>query len=74
MRARTDVKSAPAEPTTARIAVGFSGELTQPFCACRGRATEKRRARPASVYMDFFISVLNWEGNGTKVDCQCRKY
>src|SRR5882757_8817100 len=32
MRARADTKNALAEPTTARIAVGFSGEFTQPSC------------------------------------------
>jgi hypothetical protein len=33
MRARAETKNAPAEPTTARIAVGFSGDSVQPPCA-----------------------------------------
>src|SRR5437899_558343 len=33
MRARAEAKNAPAEPTTARMAVGFSGEVTHPVCA-----------------------------------------
>src|SRR6184192_3338709 len=70
MRARTDTKNAPAEPTTARMAVGFSGEFTQPPCAYSGRATEERRAMPANTAKVFFICVLNWEGTVTKVDCQ----
>ena len=72
MRARTDTKNAPAEPTTARIAVGFSGEFTQPSCPYKGRATEERRAIPTSNRKVFFICVLNWEGTVTKVECQRR--
>jgi hypothetical protein len=55
MRARAETKNAPADPTTARMAVGFSGELTQPFCAWSGRATAKSRAEPMSRSVDFFI-------------------
>jgi len=55
MRARVVEKNAPAVPTAARIAVGFSGELAQPVCACRGRATVNRRARPRNIRVDFFI-------------------
>ena len=55
MRARAVVKNAPAEPTTARTAVGFSGEVTQPFCACSGRVTVQRRARPRNIRVDLFI-------------------
>src|ERR1700754_2227768 len=72
IRARTDTKNAPAEPTTARIAVGFSGELMQPSCPYSGRATEERRAIPASTRQVFFICVLNWEGTVTKVESQRR--
>ena len=55
MRARAELKKAPAEPITARIAVGFSGEWSQPSCACSGRAVESRRARPRSMRVDLFI-------------------
>ena len=72
MRARTDTKHALAEPTTARMAVGFSGEFTQPPCAYSGRATEERRAMPANSTKVFFICVLNWEGTVTKVESQRR--
>ena len=58
MRARAEAKNAPAEPTRARMAVGFSGELTQPSCACRGRAAERSRAKPRSIRVDFFIDGL----------------
>ena len=57
MRARADAKNAPAEPTTARMAVGFSGEVTHPLCAWRGRVTENKRAVAASQKVDFFINV-----------------
>ncbi len=59
MRARAEAKNAPAEPTTARIAVGFSGELVQPSCACSGRATARRRAKPRNARADFFIGGLH---------------
>jgi len=59
MRARAEARKAPAEPTTARIAVGFSGELAQPFCACSGRAVERRRAKPRNMRADFFIDGLH---------------
>jgi hypothetical protein len=58
MRARAETKKAPAEPTTARIAVGFSGEFSQPSWARSGRATERRRARPRNESRDFFIDGL----------------
>jgi hypothetical protein len=67
---RAVAKNAPAEPTTARIAVGFSGELAQPVCACSGRATEIRRARPTNLSADIFTKILPWEVDGTKVDLQ----
>src|SRR5271170_4704170 len=57
MRARADAKNAPAEPTTARMAVGFSGEVTHPFCAWSGRVAENKRAAAASQNVDFFINV-----------------
>lgn len=67
--ARAEAKNAPAEPTTARIAVGFSGELVQPSCAWRGRATASRRAKPVSIRVDFFTGVSPfWEGLGTRVE------
>jgi len=72
MRARTETQNAPAEPTTARIAVGFSGEFTHPSCPYIGRATDERRAMPANTKKVFFICVLNWEGTVTKVECQRR--
>jgi hypothetical protein len=59
MRARVPAKNAPAEPTKARIAVGFSGESVQPFCACRGRAMQRRRVKPRNVRADFFIDGLH---------------
>jgi hypothetical protein len=58
MRARAETKNAPAEPTTARIAVGFSGEFSQPPCAWSGRATVRRRAKPKNESRDFFIDGL----------------
>ena len=45
-----------AEPTRARIAVGFSGELTQPDWAIAGAATTRRSATTART--DSFISSL----------------
>ena len=59
MRARAVVKKAPAVPMTARIAVGFSGEVTQPSWACSGRAAARRRAKPRNARPDFFIEVLH---------------
>jgi hypothetical protein len=70
MRARAETKKALAEPTTARIAVGFSGEFSQPPCAWSGRAMDERRAIPAIIRNVFFIGVLNWEGTVTKVESQ----
>lgn len=67
MRARADAKNAPAEPTTARIAVGFSGESVQPPCAWRGRVTANKTAKPSNMRVDFFIDGLHLEGTGTKV-------
>ena len=65
MRARAVVKKAPAVPKTARMAVGFSGEVTQPSWACSGRATAKR-ARPIYTREDFFIGGSPFgEGIGT---------
>ena len=55
MRARAVEMNAPAEPMRARTAVGFSGEVTQPPCACSGRVTVQRRARPKNIRVDFFI-------------------
>ena len=56
-RARAEAKNAPAEPTTARIAVGFSGESAQPLvpCAWSGWATKSRRAKARNRNEDFFI-------------------
>jgi hypothetical protein len=78
MRARAVAKKAPAEPTTARTAVGFSGEVRQPVCACSGRAAESRRAKPRNVRVDLFIDGLRVGsldivgGIGAKVDF-CRR-
>src|SRR5437868_13527352 len=64
MRAGAVVKKAPAVPTTARMAVGFSGEVTQPPWACSGRAVAKR-ARPINKMEDFFIGGSPFrEGTG----------
>ena len=60
MRARAVAKNAPAEPTTARMAVGFSGELAQPDCACSGSATHSKRAKPKIIRADFVMNVLLW--------------
>ena len=59
IRARAVAKNAPAEPTTARMAVGFSGESVQPTCACSGRATERRRAKPRNMRVDLFIEWVS---------------
>lgn len=61
-RARPAARNAPAEPTTARMAVGFSGESSQPPstpppCARRGRATASRKAMPKSRSDGFFMGV-----------------
>ena len=61
MRPRAEAKNAPAEPTTARMAVGFSGELSHPPCACSGRVTARRRAKPSKAKPDFFMEGLRWE-------------
>ena len=81
MRARAEAKNAPAEPTTARMAVGFSGESVQPFCACSGRATARRRAKPRNARADFFIGglhfgeVIDTVGRmDANVDCSVRKF
>ena len=58
IRMRTEAPNAAAEPTTARIAVGFSGESRQPPWAWSGRATAKNIAEPKSNNQDFFISIL----------------
>src|ERR1700742_3365163 len=58
---RAVVKNAPAEPTRARIAVGFSGESAQPSCACSGRAMPRRRAKPRNMRADFFMMILQLE-------------
>jgi hypothetical protein len=68
MRARAETKKAPAEPTTARIAVGFSGDeaqvppgpsSTDPPCAWSGRAEERRRrVMPSIKSRKFFIVFL----------------
>jgi len=55
MRARAVAKNAPAEPTRARIAVGFSGESVQPICACSGSVAQRRRAKPRNIRVGFFI-------------------
>jgi len=74
MRARAVVKKAPAVPKTARIAVGFSGEVTQPSCACSGSAVAKT-ARPISKREDFFIvgSPVG-EGTGTESTGNAKYY
>jgi hypothetical protein len=52
------------------MAVGFSGELTQPFCAWSGRATAKSRAEPISRSEDFFISVLKSHVTYRRIESQ----
>jgi len=59
MRARAVVKRAPAVPKTARMAVGFSGELRHPSWACSGTAVARRRAKPRTIRADFFIGGLH---------------
>jgi hypothetical protein len=66
MRARAETKNAPAEPTTARRAVGFSGELIHPLWAWSGRAREKSSADPTNRNDVFFIGVLKWNVTGSK--------
>jgi len=51
-----DAKAALAEPTSARTAVGFSGELTHPPCANAGDAKQTNNAKPVSRKSVFFIS------------------
>ena len=58
MRVRAVARNAPTDPTTARTAVGFSGEVRQPVCACSGRAIVERTARPRNIRVDFFIYGL----------------
>ena len=60
MRVRAEAKNAPAPPTTARTAVGFSGELRHPLCAWSGRVTERMKARPRNMRLDFFIDGLHF--------------
>jgi hypothetical protein len=78
MRARAEAKNAPAEPTRARMAVGFSGELSQPPSACSGRATASRRAKLKNFRADFFMDGLRvgrYRHSGKawmqKAICQC---
>ena len=52
-RPRNDTNRAPAEPTNARIAVGFSGESTQPPCAYTGAQQRIRAA--ATRYSEYFF-------------------
>jgi hypothetical protein len=79
MRARAEAKNAPAEPTRARIAVGFSGELSHPPCACSGRVTARRRAKPRNAKADFFMDGLRWrvidavEGMDAEVSSSAQK-
>jgi hypothetical protein len=67
MRARAVARKAPAEPTTASTAVGFSGELRQPVWACSWRVTERKRAMPRDKSTDFFIQELH-SGRWHKID------
>ncbi len=50
-------RKAPADPTTARIAVGFSGEFTHPPgpCACTGSVIRNKKAEPASINEAFLM-------------------
>ena len=83
-RARAEAKNAPAEPTTARMAVGFSGEVSQPPCACSGMATANRRARLRNFKADFIADLimdglrveryLHSGANRGKVNLSERKY
>jgi hypothetical protein len=78
MRARAEERNAPAEPMTARMAVGFSGEWSQPPCAWSGRATASRRAKLKNFRADFFMDGLRvgrYRHSGKawvqKAICQC---
>jgi hypothetical protein len=70
MRFRADARKAPAEPTRARTSVGFSGEFTQPSCACKGSETASRTAEPISRSEDFFMVVPQVENNVQAKCCQ----
>jgi hypothetical protein len=59
IRARAETKNAPAEPTTASSAVGFSGDVTHPVWAWSGRATKRNKAEQASKKDDLFIVSSN---------------
>jgi hypothetical protein len=63
MRVRAEAKNAPADPIMARIAVGFSGEFVQPTCACSGRVTHRRRAKPSNLMVDLCMQesfMIEW--------------
>src|SRR5437870_7351402 len=63
MRERAEARNAPAEPTAARMTVGFSGESSQspvvisPPWAWSGRAAaERKSAKPKSRKSFFMVS------------------
>jgi hypothetical protein len=56
------MKKALADPTTARIAVGFSGDsvqpVTSPYWAWSGSVAASRIAKPRSIMEFLFIGFL----------------
>lgn len=54
-RARTVENNAPADPTSARTTVGFSGESVQPVWACNGAAINRKSADQKRNCTDLFI-------------------
>jgi hypothetical protein len=56
-RARTVENKAPADPTSARTTVGFSGESVQPVWARNGEAINKKTADQKRNCTDLFIIV-----------------
>jgi hypothetical protein len=57
-RLRSVENNPAAEPTIARMTVGFSGESVQPLCACRGRVTETTAAKHNKSRAVFFMTFL----------------
>jgi hypothetical protein len=56
-RARTAENSAPAPPTSASTAVGFSGESVHPVCACSVVVTRNKTANPKYTTVDLFMNT-----------------
>jgi hypothetical protein len=57
-RTRIAENNAPAPPTSASTAVGFSGESVHPVCACTGSAIANNIATPRIADADFLIDFL----------------